>query len=120
MKKPAESAGPGASPPTEGSAQTSGVSRRTFLSGLLLLPVPLLAVAEPLKAQPAVLPPAARRRAIVMVLEEAQRTRNMNAAIEKHGKSLTADEKRILLGISAGELAALQSARSKLGLRAPP
>jgi hypothetical protein len=88
----------------------------------MLLPVPFLVMAEPVKGQARapVPPPAARRQAIVTILEEAQLTRDMNGALKKNGKSLTADDRRILLSLSSGELAALRSARSKLGLRASP
>lgn len=122
----------------------SEITRRAFVSRMALLPVSLLLMpgshqvvqgtkrAVPLGSPKGagVLAPAlsagvplsaeARRHAIVQVLEEAQMSRNMGGAIEKFGKSLTPADKGILLGITADELAALQSARSKLKLKASP
>jgi hypothetical protein len=140
-----------ASPTMAGEDHASAISRRSFLSRMAFLPVPLLLIPGALKGQGQVVPiapkrattmepvaprgagqlapapsqiaaqsPVVKRQTIIQVLEDAQLSGNMNGAIERFGKSLAVDEKRILLSLSADELAALRSARSKLKLRAAP
>jgi hypothetical protein len=65
----------------------------------------------------AAMTPEAKRQLVIQVLESAQQSRSMQNAIEKFGKSLSMDDKRILLALTSEELSALQSARTKLKLR---
>lgn len=117
-----------------------GISRRTFLANvafvpasLLLLPITpkdkgqLAPVAPKSAGQPVPVAPkkgaqpgTPRRQIVIQVLNDAVMTKNMSGAIEKYGKSLTPEEKGILLSLSPAELAALQSARGKLKMRASP
>ncbi|MHB8883054.1 MAG: hypothetical protein ACYC69_16285 [Thermodesulfovibrionales bacterium] len=48
------------------------------------------------------------------IVTEAIATKNLKAAIEKHGKSLSGEERNVLLGLSSAELAALESLNRKL------
>lgn len=95
------------------------VTRRSFLKGMTLVPAGLYVMPIAAKMPSPPPQPAARHAAVLQVLEDAMASRSMTSALQKHDRSLTPDEKRILAGITPEELALLQSARRKLKLRNP-
>lgn len=56
----------------------------------------------------------AKAGAVHQIVNEAIRTKNLKAAVEKHGQSLTPEENRVLLSLSPAELNALESVNRKL------
>jgi hypothetical protein len=105
------------------------ISRRTFLANVAFVPASLLLLPitpkdkvqlAPVAPNKGAQPGTPRRQIVIQVLNDAVMTKNMSGAIEKYGKSLTPEEKGILLSLSPAELAALQSARGKLKMRASP
>ncbi len=101
---------------------SSRMSRRTFLAGATVLPALLLTAAGPAPAAPQKVSAAgpSNRKAIVQVLDAATATGDMSGAIGKYGASLTPGERKILLGLTPSELAALHSMRSKLRSKTSP
>lgn len=52
--------------------------------------------------------------AVHQIVNEAIQTKNLKAAVEKHGQSLTPEENRALLSLTPTELNALDSVNRKL------
>jgi hypothetical protein len=87
------------------------ISRRTFVAGLgvagaclVLLPIDPAVAAQP----------NPKHRMFALILNESIETKNIRAAIDRNGKSLTPREKEILLSLSPTELGVLGSFRKKL------
>jgi hypothetical protein len=54
------------------------------------------------------------QQAFSQIVNEASRTKNIQAAIERHGAALSPQEKNILLSLTAADLAALERINGKL------
>ena len=87
-----------------------GMSRRAVLSGLICAGCLLLVP----NAAPASAQQGNRRKLYARVLNDALRTRNIDAAIGKSGGGLTAQEQQVLRSLTPSELDILATFRGKL------
>ena len=55
-----------------------------------------------------------KAKVVNQIVTEAARSKDLGAAIQKHGQSLTAEEKKVLSSLSPAELGAIASINKKL------